>query len=66
MAGADERAAEYLMGHSQGLVGVYVDPRAHDLVAAVGLVPCIGSAKSAPMVPPSGLDAFRKQLKQKA
>jgi integrase len=38
-AGADRDAVEYLVGHSRGLRGVYVDPDALPLIEAVALVP---------------------------
>jgi len=37
--GADDEAVEYLVGHARGLRGVYVDPEALPLRAAVDLVP---------------------------
>jgi integrase len=37
-AGADSDAVEYLVGHSSGIRGVYTDPSALPLRAAVGLV----------------------------
>lgn len=38
-AGADSSAVEYLLGHNLGLVGVYTDPEALPLRAAVDLIP---------------------------
>lgn len=43
-AGADADAVEYLVGHSLGLRGVYTDPDALALRAAVALVPPLGGA----------------------
>lgn len=39
LAGADTEGVEYLVGHSAGIRDHYVDPRAHNLVEAVGLIP---------------------------
>lgn len=52
--GADDEAVEYLVGHGLGLRGVYVDPDALPLVAAVALIPKIGKV-------PERLDAARKE-----
>ncbi len=38
-AGADSAAIEFLLGHDLGLVGVYTDPEALPLRAAVNLIP---------------------------
>lgn len=46
-AGADREAIEVLVGHSLGLAGVYTDPRAHNLIHAVSLVPQMGAAAAA-------------------
>lgn len=50
-AGADVHAAEHLLGHDQGILGVYVDPRTLSLVEAVALVRPISAA---PSLPPQG------------
>jgi integrase len=41
-AGADDEAVEFLVGHSLGLRGVYTDPDALPLRAAVALIPHVG------------------------
>lgn len=46
-AGADPDAIEVLVGHSLGLRGIYTDPRAVPLVAAVGLIPAPSEAAAA-------------------
>jgi len=48
-AGASSDAVEYLVGHSLGLVGVYTDPRALGLDAAVALVPPLGGGVVVPL-----------------
>ena len=45
-AGADVDAVEFLVGHSLGLRGVYMDPEALPLREAVGLVPALHSGSS--------------------
>lgn len=42
-AGADSEAVEYLVGHSRGIRGHYVDPEALPMVEAVGLIPPIST-----------------------
>ena len=44
-AGASREAVEYHVGHSMGLRGVYTDPAALHLKAAVALVPTFGTAR---------------------
>ena len=41
--GADDEAVEVLVGHSLGLRGVYTDPDAQPLKAAIKLVPELGA-----------------------
>ena len=43
--GADDEAVEVLVGHSLGLRGVYTDPDAQPLKAAIKLVPAIGEPR---------------------
>lgn len=45
-AGADSDAVEYLVGHSLGLRGVYTDPDALPLRAAVELIPPVSTPES--------------------
>lgn len=47
--GAHREAVEHLVGHSMGLRGVYTDPLALPLRAAVALVPDVGAAKVVPL-----------------
>ena len=42
-AGADADAVEFLVGHSLGLRGVYIDPDALPLAAAVERIPALGA-----------------------
>lgn len=43
--GADDEAVEVLVGHSLGLRGIYTDPDAQPLKAAIKLVPAIGEPR---------------------
>ena len=47
-AGADSDAVEFLVGHSLGLRGVYIDPDALPLKAAVEHIPAVNRPASAP------------------
>ncbi|MFH1463963.1 MAG: site-specific integrase [Pseudomonadota bacterium] len=46
LAGADNEAVEYYVGHSMGLRGVYTDPRAYQLQDLVDRIPALGAGAS--------------------
>lgn len=64
IAGANERALEYLLGHDQGIIGTYVAARGLPLSEAVAMVPDLGaSQRAAPIVPPRRTQTTRKTSK---